>query len=275
MANYVLAVSGGIDSVVLLDMFDWPADTIVAHFNHGIRPSADADCAFVKRLSRRYGFEFVSEKAALGQNCSENLARQRRYDFLRRIAKAHQAEIVTAHHADDCIESIAINCLRGTGWRGLAPLDNPEIFRPMLALHKADIYRYAAEHRLSFRLDQTNNEEQYLRNRLRRILQPVSPFDKAQLLQYYHRQLALKAEIDQLMQGILGTRNYIPRKLLLESGDAGAELLRFFLRTRGCLLTRPQANRCLREIKNFTPGKKYSLDKTHFLEARRQAFHLC
>lgn len=276
MNRYILAVSGGIDSVVLLDMFDWPKDTIVAHYNHGIRPSADDDCVFVEKLAHRYGFRFVSERAALGAQCSEELARRRRYDFLRRLALEHNAEIVTAHHADDCIESIIINCLRGTGWRGLAPFGNQEIFRPMQMLTKSDIYRYAAQHRLRFRLDQTNNDEHYLRNRIRQTAsKQLSTAQKEQLLNLYRRQVDLKVEIENLLLQLVGKGKIVPRELLDQTqAPENIELLRFFLRRNGCTVTLPQAERCLREIKKYSNGKKYSIDKTHFLVAGKHNYRI-
>lgn len=276
MSKYVLAVSGGIDSVVLLDMFKWPTDTIVAHFNHGIRESSDADCAFVEKLAESYGFRFVSEKAALGANCSEESARTHRYGFLRRVAKEYQAEIVTAHHLDDCIESIAINILRGTGWRGLAPLGDKEIFRPMIMLTKRDIYRYATAHNLRFRLDQTNNEDNYLRNRIRHRLQSeLRPAQKAQLVELYLRQTVLKDEIEQLLAQFVGIQNQIDRALIDQTkAPENVELLRAFLKQNGCPVTRPQAERCLSEVKKFSNGKKYSLDKNHFLVAGRHNYRV-
>lgn len=275
MSRFILAVSGGVDSVVLMEMFDWPEDTIVAHFDHGIRPSSSDDCAFVRRLAERHGWSFVFERAALGASCSEELARRRRYDFLFRTASNYRAELVTAHHADDCIETVAINLLRGTGWRGLSPLSNPRVFRPMLQLFKSDIYRFAAEKQLIFRLDQTNNDTQYLRNRLRERLRSLSTAQKQQLLALYHAQLSLKTDIEQALQGIVGTRNYLPRRLFnAEIDDARCEILRFFLASHGIALTRPQTEHCLAEIVKFTPGKKYSLDKTHFLQADRQNYRI-
>ena len=133
--RYVVAVSGGVDSVVLLDMVAQevaPQRLIVAHFDHGIRPESADDAAFVKSLAKQYGLTFETKREELGANASEELAREHRYAFLRDVAKRYSATIMTAHHADDIIETIAINMTRGTGWRGLAVLDSPGIERPLL-----------------------------------------------------------------------------------------------------------------------------------------------
>ena len=276
MNRYVLAVSGGIDSVVLLDMFKWPKDTIVAHFNHGIRESADDDCAFVEKIAKQYGFQFESARLPLGKDCSEETARNARYDFLRRLAADYNAEIVTAHHADDCVESIIINLLRGTGWRGIAPFGDKSIFRPMQNLTKSDIYRYAAEHQLHFRQDQSNNDDTYLRNRVRAALrQNLTAETRQKILQLYQRQSEIRDDVDKIIMQLLGAERSISRSLLDEMKEPeNLELLRCFLKTHDCSITRPQAERCLREIKKYTNGKKYSLDKRHFLVAGKQNYRL-
>ena len=149
----ILAVSGGIDSVVMLHYLRDDPEVIVAHFDHGIRPNSKDDCAFVERLAKQYNKPFCYERQELGENCSEATAREKRYEFLNRIAKEHNGKIYVAHHADDILESIAINILRGTGWRGLAPMANQNIERPLIDWPKSQIYRYATEHNLSFRQD--------------------------------------------------------------------------------------------------------------------------
>ena len=99
-----------------------PEELIVAHFDHGIRSNSAEDYAFVKREAEKLNLKFVGMHANLGLNCSEDKARAMRYEFLQKCATEYNGEIYTAHHADDAIESITINILRGTGWRGLAPM---------------------------------------------------------------------------------------------------------------------------------------------------------
>src|SRR3989344_5293986 len=115
--NYIVAVSGGVDSVVLLDMLikQKEHNLVVAHFDHGIRVDSDADARFVWELAKKYELSFEVRREELGDAASENTARSHRYAFLRDIAKKYSATIVTAHHADDVVETIAINLTRGTG----------------------------------------------------------------------------------------------------------------------------------------------------------------
>ena len=179
MNKYVVAVSGGVDSVVLLDMlvskqpsniYQLPTTNyqlIVAHFDHGIRDDSNQDAIFVAKLAKKYGLPYVEKRVDLGVNASEEKARDERYDFLRSVAKQHDAKLVTAHHADDVIESIAINLSRGTGWRGLAVIDS-DVIRPLTDMNKSEILSYARNHNLKWREDSTNSTNVYLRNRIRR-----------------------------------------------------------------------------------------------------------
>src|SRR5690606_16183672 len=108
--KYLVAVSGGIDSVVLLDKLasEGTHELVVAHFDHGIRKESFLDAQFVERLSKKYGVPFETRREELGKYASEELARERRYAFLREMAAKHDATIVTAHHMNDIAETIAI-----------------------------------------------------------------------------------------------------------------------------------------------------------------------
>lgn len=260
----ILAVSGGIDSVVMLHMLREDPDVMVAHFDHGIRSNSAEDCLFVERLARRYGLPFYSKRAELGANCSEEQARTARYAFLKSLAGQLKGEIYTAHHRDDVVETMAINMLRGTGWRGIAPFWNDDIKRPLLELTKADIYRYATENNLTFRQDQTNTEDAYLRNRVRRAL---TPLQRVELYEIYQKQLLIRREIEAILSQITISNQY--SKNLTEP-----EILRQILKNYDIKLTRPQLERAMSAIQTYAPGKRFSLDKTHFLNIKRYYFSI-
>ncbi len=174
--TYVLAVSGGVDSVTLLDVLrkNPKLKLIVAHFDHGIRPDSAEDRLFVQNLAKRYKLPFVYDRADLGENASEAAARRARYDFLYKIRQTSAARaIVTAHHGDDVLETAVFNVLRGSGRRGLTSLaSRHDIERPLLGVSKQDIVAYAREQGLHWREDSTNQDEKYARNRIRRHLLP-------------------------------------------------------------------------------------------------------
>ena len=269
----VLAVSGGIDSVVMLHKYREDPDVVVVHFDHGIRPNSGDDASFVERLAKSYGLPCFIKHAKLGSGCSEEMARKARYDFLKQIAKDQGGQIYTAHHRDDLIETVIINFLRGTGWRGLAPLNNPDIVRPLLDMTKTDIYRYATEHELHFRQDQTNTEDTYLRNRVREKLRDASVTDKTKLTELALRQRQLAAEIDTELASLMLGPNY-PRELFAEDDSVAAEILRYYLAQNQVQLTRPQLSRALSAIRNLQPGKMHSLDKNHFLKINKYYFSI-
>ena len=263
----ILAVSGGIDSIVMLHMFRADPDVVVAHFDHGIRPNSAEDCAFVAHQAEKYGLPFYSKRAELGANCSEDTARVARYAFLRELTQKLDGQIYTAHHRDDVVETMAINLIRGTGWRGIAPFWGDDIKRPLIELTKKDIYRYATEHQLTFRQDQTNTEDAYLRNRVR---QALSSDQRQQLYEIYQKQLPLRNEIEQILGQISRGAQY-PKEL---AGQAGIEILRQILQNHDIYLTRPQLERALDAIQNYVPGKRFSLDKNHFLNIKRYYFQV-
>ena len=198
----ILAVSGGIDSMVLLERFfrDEPENIVVAHFNHGTRTSADLDEQFVFSRCKELKVPFETMKIMLGEGVSEELARQKRYDFLYHVANKYGGEIYTAHHLDDLIESIAINLIRGTGWRGLTPFSDNRIHRPFIEMgfYKVDILRFAAENKVLFREDPTNATDDYLRNRVRSKLLVMPRVEKERLVDFYKRQAIIRHEVEEL-----------------------------------------------------------------------------
>lgn len=208
--TYVIGVSGGVDSVSLLDMLSSQTgiELIVAHFDHGTRPDSQDDERFVAGLAKRYGLDYISERQDLGLGASEATARQTRYDFLRRARSKYKAKkIITAHHGDDVIETMIINLIRGTGWRGLCSLKNTdEIIRPFLAYSKADIVAYAKERELTWHEDPTNAEQAYLRNAVRHQLMPL--VDKKAWLELYEGQKALADEIDSELAQLSSRKRY-------------------------------------------------------------------
>jgi tRNA(Ile)-lysidine synthase len=281
--KYLVAVSGGVDSVVLLDVLSQSREheLIVAHFDHGIRSDSAADARFVAALARRYGLEFVGTRAELGAGASEEIARRYRYAFLQHQAAKHEATIVTAHHADDVVETIALNLARGTGWRGVAVLDRQQIGRPLLHLTKQQIRDYALEHRLEWVEDSTNGEAVYFRNRLRHLIaRQLTGTNKQAILGVWEAQRHLRRAIDTETHQLLGGGESYSRYFLTNIDEAVAcELLRAaVLRVSGSGPTRPQCERALLAIKTAKAGTVFEiggavrlrfLQRTFIVEAQR------
>jgi len=279
----ILAVSGGVDSMVLLHTFRNESDVVVAHFDHGTRPSSKADAEFVRKIAKSYGLPFFLGSAKLGPNVSEEQARISRYEFFEDLARKLDGEIYTAHHADDLIETIVINIIRGTGWRGLAPFSRQNVHRPFLEgetpLFRRDIYQYASRHELSFRFDPTNAEDKYLRNRVREKLMNL-PFDvKLELIKIYHQMNNLRMEIDTEILEILATYSQkdgvykYGRTMFMNLEDATAlEILRAILAREDISATRPQLHDFLKAIQNYSAGRKFNLPKDQFAKIGTREF---
>ena len=256
MDKYIVAVSGGVDSVVLLDILANQPDTelVVAHYDHGIRDDSGQDATFVADLAKKYGLPFISEKGELGSRASEEKARDGRYAFLRSVAKKQSANLATAHHADDVIESIAINLSRGTGWRGLAVLDS-DVIRPLTGMNKSEILDYAKKHKLKWREDSTNSTDVYLRNRIRSKIANLDNDAKRQLLGLWVTQKSIKSSIDKEAARLIGEDPAYSRYFFSHlDNSTGSELLRYAVKAR---LTRPQMTKALHAIKTFLPNKTY------------------
>ncbi len=280
--KYVVAVSGGVDSVVLLDMlikkaiYQLPSTNyhvVVAHFDHGIRPESADDAEFVRQLAEKYNLPFETRREELGAHASEELARERRYTFLREVAKKHDAKIMTAHHADDVVETIAINLTRGTGWRGLAVLDSPDIERPLLDTPKAELVAYAKKHGLEWHEDATNQDTKYLRNDLRQKLAELDDQTRELLRMYRQRQVILRRLVDNEAEGLKGASPYSRYLFINVNESAALELLRsVFVHETGAGPTRPQLVRALHAIKVMRPDKVFEVGATTRLRFTRTHF---
>jgi tRNA(Ile)-lysidine synthase len=253
-----VAVSGGVDSVVLLDMIaaQKTHEIIVAHFDHGIRSDSQDDARFVEGLANKYDFPFVSHREELGAQASEEYARLRRYLFLREAAKSHGAVIVTAHHADDAMETIAINLVRGTGWRGVAGLSSASIVRPLVHLSKDALRQYAHDNRLEWVEDSTNASDTYLRNRVRRRIAQLDDVQRQKLLAIWNSQIELKKTIDEEVARHVDNKHEHNRYVFTHSEETAAkEMLRGAITVvTGVSPTRPQVERALLAIKTARAG---------------------
>jgi tRNA(Ile)-lysidine synthetase-like protein len=264
VASYIVAVSGGVDSVALLHMLVNKvipnSKLIVAHFDHGIRSESAADARFVAELAAKYELSFETMREELGIKASEELARTRRYEFLRALAKKHHAKIITAHHGDDVIETIAINLIRGTGWRGLAVLDSPDIERPLLDTTKANLIAYAKQHKLEWREDVTNQDTKYLRNDLRQKLSHLDEQTHRLLQLYRNRQVVLRHQVDNESHRLINKPPYLRHLFIAVPDTVAIELLRtVIVHEVGTSPTRPQLGRTLHAIKVLRGGKRYEV----------------
>lgn len=173
---FLLAVSGGKDSSAMVHLFSQCGLKIaMAHCNFHLRGEAsNRDMEWVKKMSETYHcklyiqeFDTISEQADSGKSI-EMVARDLRYHWFREIGKPYHY-IVTAHHANDNVETLLLNLSRGTGLKGLTgiPTLSGQFLRPLLPFTSDQIEKYIADNQIDYCTDATNFSEQYQRNKIR------------------------------------------------------------------------------------------------------------
>jgi tRNA(Ile)-lysidine synthase len=218
--RYLIGVSGGRDSVVLLH---WLVSLgyrrlIVCHFDHRLRGRAGAaDARFVKGLAKKWGLEFAGGSAEIARlararrQSIETTGREERLAFFQRVGKERRClTIILAHHADDQVETFLLRLLRGAGGRGLGAMrarsryQSLTIVRPLLGVWRADIDEYVRRHRLKFCEDATNQDLDLRRNRMRKV---IIPFLEKQvgrsLRETIWRTATILAEEDEFLESAL------------------------------------------------------------------------
>ncbi len=179
--SYLLAVSGGADSMVLAQCFKTLGIAFqVAHINYKLRgEDSEQDQKVVEDFCKRHYIKFhlysVSEKDRKPENSIQLWARELRYTFFKQIRKNENLEfLVTAHHLNDQLETFIINLSKAAGINGLSgiPANENHILRPLLPFSKEEIYTFAKENRIEYREDLSNKKSDYLRNKIRNEIVP-------------------------------------------------------------------------------------------------------
>ncbi len=218
----LLAVSGGVDSVVLCELCKHAGyDFLIAHYNFQLRgEESERDELFVKKLGTKYGVDVLVKKFDTGKYAAENrlstqeAARDLRYCWFSELVESQESGVgshsktylLTAHHADDNNETVLMNFFRGTGLHGLTgiPVSNNYIRRPLLSFTKEELIAFAKENILEFVEDSSNQSSKYTRNYFRNELIPslgkVYPQVKENLQDNIHR----FKEIEKLYQFSVG-----------------------------------------------------------------------
>ncbi|MBM4421809.1 MAG: tRNA lysidine(34) synthetase TilS [Chloroflexi bacterium] len=185
-----VGVSGGPDSMALLHILtrlrsEYDLKLIAAHLHHGLRPEADGDADFVNRTASAWDVECIVERAdvaalARSEHLSiEEAGRKARYESFARAAP----KVAVAHNADDQAETVLMHFLRGSGTaglRGMLPISHQSpvasrplaVIRPLLSIPRIEIEAYLSAHELDYRIDSTNADTTFFRNRLRHELIP-------------------------------------------------------------------------------------------------------
>ena len=182
----VLGVSGGPDSITMLDILrqiqeEFDFEIVVAHINHMIRKEAIQDEEYVKKYCEKNSIEFfvkridVMSVANIRKIGTEEAGRFVRYEFFDEILKQTESnKIAIAHNKNDKVETIIMHLLRGSGLSGLKGIEpiRENVIRPLIECERKEIEKYCDENRLEPRIDKTNFENDYTRNKIRNIVIP-------------------------------------------------------------------------------------------------------
>ena len=199
-SRVLVAVSGGVDSMVLLDMFQRLPESVkpwfgVVHVNHQLRDASIYEAEFLEELCQKAGIPFFMTKWDTRQQPRANLeeaARTFRYSFFQEVFIEQKAtHLLTAHHGDDQIETILMRLVRGGTLESMAGIKTTRPFlagtlvRPFLTYTKEQLYQYSEEHQLRYSEDETNHGLDYARNRYRNQVIPLLKQENPQLVPHF------------------------------------------------------------------------------------------
>ena len=182
----VLGVSGGPDSLFMLDILnklreELQIELVVAHINHKIRIEADEEEEFVKKFCKKIGVEFYAKRIEVEEYANNNkigleeAGRKVRYEFFEEVCnKTGANKIAVAHNKNDKVETMIMHILRGSGISGLQGIQAKanKIIRPIIEIERKDIEKYCEEQKLDPRIDKSNKDNTYTRNKIRNIVIP-------------------------------------------------------------------------------------------------------
>ncbi len=228
-SRIIVAVSGGLDSVVLAYLcHQLGLNIALAHCNFNLREKeSDADEEFVLELADQLNVEVFVQNFDTNAYAEDNktsiqmAARELRYDWFYELADQLNFDyILTAHHADDNLETFLINFTRGTGLKGLKgiPVVNDKVVRPFLSFSREDIETYARENHLTWREDSSNSSRKYLRNKLRHEIVPILKEINPQLLESF--QVTLE-NLNDTADIVAESLNAVAKRAIVEINEEG------------------------------------------------------
>jgi len=223
----LIAISGGVDSVVLTHLLhQLKFDISLAHCNFQLRSEeSDKDEEFVKNLGKKlnlntYTIRFNTNEYAVNNKLSTQLAaRELRYSWFEKLSNEHSfSHLLTAHHADDNLETFLINLSRGTGLEGLTgiPPINGSIVRPLLVFSREEILNYAKQNNIEWREDESNSETKYLRNKIRHQVTPILKELNASVLKNFNKTIDHLKESQQIIDDKI---EEVAHEIIAKEGD--------------------------------------------------------
>ena len=279
-SGWLIALSGGCDSVALLHLFrraasEFGLSLTASHLDHAMRPESADDARWVAGLCADWDIPLVTDRLSAAP-ASEDAARRARYSFLRQAAREAGARwIATGHHADDQAETVLFRVLRGTGLDGLGGIRSVTaggLVRPLLPFWREEIESFARKAGLAWRTDATNASLAPARNRIRHELIPLA---EAGVAPGARRNLVRLATLAQEAEGVLEAAARVAEsEVVTEENGAfllargrlrdydsgiGARILRHLLRRSGVVLGRSGTRAALQFITDAPSGREMQL----------------
>ena len=290
----IVAVSGGPDSVALLDLLAATRDShgldlLVVHVDHGIHPESALVADQVEALARAYQLRCITAHLGLGPTATETVAREARYAWLEDARRCEGADcIVTAHHADDQAETVLLRVLHGSGPAGLAAmaLRSGRLLRPFLSFSRQEIAAYLQARSLPSWDDPANHDARHLRSWIRNVLFPIIreriPGVDVSLLEVAGQAGENRAAWDLVLDLLPGlewrpeeTGGSVAATVLGRYDSAlGVTVLRALGRRVGCRINRDQAGRALRLMREQESGSRLEIGNGWEIEIVFDRAHL-
>ncbi len=286
--KFIIAVSGGPDSMALLYLFhQLEVDALVAHVNYGKRgEEADKDTELVEEMSYQWGFDCHSVKVSSGEAEGKNFqqwARNIRYEVFRSLAAEYNsAGIALAHHRDDQIETILQKLFRGAGFESWSAMEvwDGELFRPLLHTSRNEIEEYCKQKAIPYRTDESNLKSEFARNFLRNEwlekMENHFPGWKQNILRIPEQAEVFSSALKRISEEITDDRDRINREefLALDPKLAQALLLQKVKQVESGIELSRDALEQLEKLKGLQTGKSIQLSESYFLLRDRQWFKI-
>ena len=226
-SKILLAVSGGIDSMVLMDMLYRHGYNIsIAHCNFCLRgKESDEDKLFVEKISFKYKKQFYSKEFTTKEYSIQNkisfqmAARVLRYEWFDLLKEKYDFDFIcTAHHHDDSVETFLINLIRGTGISGLHGIKGIvcSLIRPMSMCSKKDIIDYANKYGIIYREDSSNKDDKYVRNKIRNKIIPLMQEINPRVLDAIGNTISRVSDVESIYQKLVSEKkkNYCKNHMM-------------------------------------------------------------
>lgn len=262
--NLLLSVSGGVDSMVLLDVAckNFPAEQIaVFHLHHAVRESSDEDFSLVQEICSKEGVKFYGYRLeSVPEKDRENFWRKERKRLGAQAMKGFGADrILTAHHATDLVETMIFRLVKGAGLSGMSPFDTST--KPFWKIPKSDILAYAQKHNLAYREDETNQNLDHHRNLIRHKVLPELRHITPNLEKVFVQESVIFGEASEFLEGQM-QENYAPffeqKNCSIKTFESFPFVMkRLFLRKIGGNMSFSEMEDALRWLENNPQGGSY------------------